>query len=392
MMALEIQNRLFKISMLSVGNFLRGMASVGPAVILTPFAISIGADLTMAGLAYGILYIVTAIFNVVFGILGDRIGLKLPIFLGTMMLGVGDIFYASMGDVTHLILLRAIVGVGGAALACYGAGYPRLFSKKNYAVSLALFVSVMPFGTFLGSTLAGPIVAAYGYRMVFYIMGILGIIAAIVTPFGIVERPRNAPGEQKDEPKGRSLWQILQNRNLLIVLIRTILMMLVYGTTMAFSALIMRNLGAPTELMTLGAGMMRLGQACLAFPVAYFIVRRIGAKIPCLFGSALFTSALPIMAFGYIAGQWELALLASIIFGIGTGFQAQTTSLGTFEFSAGEKARALGLIYFCVQIPSSFTWATGWLLQTTGYPTTYLVFTVLMAIGTLLILLARDMK
>lgn len=90
-MKVEIKGRMLKLSLLAIGIFVFMMAYTGPMAILTPFAVSLGASITLAGLAFGIIFLLQAIMMMVFGVWADRYGRRLPLLIGCLLVGLGTI-------------------------------------------------------------------------------------------------------------------------------------------------------------------------------------------------------------------------------------------------------------------------------------------------------------
>lgn len=91
----------------------------------------------------------------------------------------------------QLLLARIGVGIGeaGGTPSCNSivADY---FPASRRAMAMTIFALGAPIGAWLGADMAGYVAAEYGWRMAFYVLGVPGIILAIVIMLTIKEPKR----------------------------------------------------------------------------------------------------------------------------------------------------------------------------------------------------------
>jgi benzoate transport len=109
--------------------------------------------------------------------IADLIGRRKMVFLGIVTTGIGCIITARMNDVTSLVVLRFITGLGIgmllASTATLAAEYaPHRF--KNLFVSIVM--SGYPIGATLSGLVAAQVIPAYGWRTMFDVAGIFGLL------------------------------------------------------------------------------------------------------------------------------------------------------------------------------------------------------------------------
>jgi AAHS family 4-hydroxybenzoate transporter-like MFS transporter len=125
------------------------------------------------------------------GNLGDRLGRKRLIVLGSLLFGLFTLASAYAGSLTELLVLRTLAGLG------LGGSIPNAIAlMTEYAPSRvrATRVGIMFIGYTIGSALGGVIAAqlipAYGWPSVFVVGGLLPIAIAALSIFVLPESAR----------------------------------------------------------------------------------------------------------------------------------------------------------------------------------------------------------
>jgi predicted MFS family arabinose efflux permease len=150
------------------------------------------AQTGLLGSVFVIVYTLTAPI----GYLGDRMRRKNLIAGGVLLWSLATVAAAFARDYHELLLARAVLGVGEA---CYATIAPSiiadLYSKDQRSRKLAYFYLATPVGSALGYILGGYIGEFYGWRAVFLVGGLPGLLFALMA-FSMVE-PRR--GQHDDE-------------------------------------------------------------------------------------------------------------------------------------------------------------------------------------------------
>ena len=129
------------------------------------------------GAAFMIVYTAVAPFT---GWLGDRYNRKLLIFGGVGLWSLATVGAAFSADFYHMFFWRALLGIGEAS---YGVIAPALladlFPIRERGRAMGVYYLALPVGTALGFVLGGTLGDALGWRAVFLVVGIPGLLAAL---------------------------------------------------------------------------------------------------------------------------------------------------------------------------------------------------------------------
>jgi MFS family permease len=186
-----------------------------------------GLSNTQLGLANSMFFLTYAIAQIPFGVIGDKIGRKLVITIGFIVLAIMTYLTGIATTFVLFLMIRAFAGIGQGAY--YGPQYAlstEAIPDNKRTVGNAIINSGMAFGTSGGYLLSSKLVLENGehWSKPFYIMAvptlIVGILFFIVLKEKVI-RPEDVNKTAQEAPvkqKG-SLIAIFSNRNLLAAFI-----------------------------------------------------------------------------------------------------------------------------------------------------------------------------
>ncbi len=145
-----------------------------------------------AGALFTYFLISYSLVSPIMGWLGDRWRRTWLLGLGVGLWSLATVGTAFARDYQHLVLARALLGVGEAT---YGVIAPAilmdLFARERRARIFSAFYLAMPIGSALGLGLGSTIATHWGWRMAFLVVGVPGLIAAFAA-FALPEPVRGA--------------------------------------------------------------------------------------------------------------------------------------------------------------------------------------------------------
>ena len=168
----------------------RMILSVLMPYIKAEFQVSDAALGFLAGTAFAVFY---ATLGVPIAIWADRGNRKTIIAVSVTIWSAMTAVCGFAANYWQFALARVGVGVGEA-----GGSPPShaiisdLFGPKTRATALGIFALGVPFGLFVGLYGGALVAAEYGWRMAFFVLGLPGLILALLVMFTIREPKRGA--------------------------------------------------------------------------------------------------------------------------------------------------------------------------------------------------------
>ena len=184
-----------------------------------------GLSNTQLGLANSIFFLTYAIAQIPVGIIGDKIGRKMIITVGFLLLAVATYFSGLATTFVLFLTIRAIAGIGQGAY--YGPQFAlstEAIPKSKRTIGNAIINSGMAFGTSGGYLLSSKLVLENGesWSKPFFIMALPTLIVGLLF-YTVLKEKVIRPGEEPEEETGPkekiSLKQIFSNRNLVAAFI-----------------------------------------------------------------------------------------------------------------------------------------------------------------------------
>jgi len=172
------------------------------AILMQPIKEDLLLSDTQLGLLSGIAF---ALFYVTMGIpiarLADRYNrvniISISVFLWSLMTALSGL----AANFTQLLMARIGVGIGEAG--CTPPAHSLLadyFARENRASALSIYSLGLPLGSVLGLMAGGWIAQLYGWRIAFFMVGLPGLVLALMVKFTIREPQRGlADGVHEQE-------------------------------------------------------------------------------------------------------------------------------------------------------------------------------------------------
>lgn len=169
----------------------------------------------MSGFAFALLYTVLGLPIARYAERGNR-----PVIVA-VSLAVWSGFTALSGLATSFVhILVARVGVGIGEAGCVPPAHSLISDitpKEKRAGALAIFSAGLPLGSLFGMALGGIVAATYGWRMAFFLVGVPGLLLALILLFTVRDPRRTltsgAPVTADVPPLSSALRLLWQRRS-----------------------------------------------------------------------------------------------------------------------------------------------------------------------------------
>ncbi|WP_162920251.1 MFS transporter [Clostridium fermenticellae] len=160
---------------------------------LTPVAMGVVMSTFFAGYA---------LFQIPGGMLADKFGARKIMSIAVSWWSVFTVFTGMAASLTHMLIIRFLFGVGEASFP--GGSWKTIanwFPKKERASANSIMMSSNSLGPAIAPLFVVGIMAAYGWRSVFYFLFIPGIIVVLLIWFFIKDNPKDSKMISAEELK-----------------------------------------------------------------------------------------------------------------------------------------------------------------------------------------------
>lgn len=208
-----------------------GMSQIAPILPLYIKHLGVQSDSLIeqfSGLAFGITFIILAIFSPIWGKAADKYGRKPMLLRASLGIAITIFCMGFVRNVYELIGLRLLMGmVAGYSTAC-----TTLIATQTGRENAGWALGVLSTSAISGS-LFGPVIGAYiadnlGLQNVFFLTGMLLLISFITTALFVQEKFKR---ENTNTLGSREIWKTLPNKDLIIIMFVTFFVL----TTALFS-------------------------------------------------------------------------------------------------------------------------------------------------------------
>ena len=331
-------SRSWSIGLLSLDLYFFWFALYLFVPVLSVYAESLGASLSMVGLIVSAYGLTQLIVRVPMGMLSDRMGQRRPfvtIAFVIVVLSVAGLAWSP--DPTWLLICRGLTGLAAATWVTTTVLYSSYFPKDRSirAVGLATFFQGMAIVT---ATAAGGILAdAYGWSSTFYVAMIPAVVGVILSLFladdVTIDRTKILSFRSLKTMSGRNLLLIASALGCLTQYVN-------YATTFSFVPIYGANIGASNTALGWLSTVVFIPYTLFAL-VSSRLVDRVGERALVALGltiMGLMTVALPFI------NSVPLLVASRMVYGMGTGISFPVImGLSIQRVEREQRASAMGV-------------------------------------------------
>ncbi len=217
----------------SIDMYLPGFRDIAENLHTTVATVSLSLSSYFIGISAG---------QLLYGPLLDRHGRKKPLYAGLLVYILSSAACLAVNNINVLIVLRFMQAVGSCAAAVGSMAMVRdLFGAKDSARVFSLLLLVVGASPMIAPTAGGYVISLFGWRAVFVILLIMGIIILGLTIFGLPESYQPDPGfSLKPGPIISNFLSVCQNRQFIIYAL---------AGSLAFAGLFAYVAGSPVLFM-----------------------------------------------------------------------------------------------------------------------------------------------
>lgn len=163
------------------------------------------AELTITGFLIGF-----SIAQLIWGPISDRIGRKLPLFIGIVLFVIGSVGCALSESMSAVVFWRVFQAIG----ACVGPMLSRAmirdrFAQSQAAQTLSTLTIIMAIAPIAGPFISGGLLKVATWHWIFWLSAVIGVLMFIT----IFKLPETLPIEKR---ASGSLWNAFKNYRTLL--------------------------------------------------------------------------------------------------------------------------------------------------------------------------------
>jgi len=197
---MEKRAAYYGLAVVTLLNFLNYIDRYIIAAVLPRMQSDLGLTNTQAGFLATAFLVAYFLTSPIFGVLGDRLSRTRLMAIGVGAWSAATAATGLMGSFARLMSVRSLVGVGEAAYATISpALLSDYFPRSQRGRAFSVFYVAIPMGAAVGYLLGGLIEPVWGWRAAFFVVGLPGIIMAMLA-LTIADPPRGANEEGEATP------------------------------------------------------------------------------------------------------------------------------------------------------------------------------------------------
>ncbi len=306
----------------------------GSRVLSSLFALNLQASPLMIGVVVSLYALLPFFLAVWAGQVVDRVGMRLPLVLGAVMVLVGLLIPWFFPTVLAICISASVLGVGFmawqvAAQTMTGS----LSGPESRAQNFALLGMGFSLSGLLGPLVTGFSIDLIGYRATYLVLASMPLVALVAVWWFPGWIPQRRASAKRGGPRTSSLdlWRIP-------ALKRTF-----FAGGVIATAWDLFNFFLPVYARSIGHSASAIGVIMATFASATFVVRLVAAKLATKHGEgpvlawAIFTTGVAYALLPFFTGGVALAVIAFML-GLGCGC-AQPLSM-TLIYNLSPKGRA----------------------------------------------------
>jgi MFS family permease len=327
------------IYLITLLNVINGTSLRGSRVLLSLFAIHLGADAFEIGILISISSVLQLFLGIQAGRVSDRYGFRLPMLFGSLGSSISMIVPYAYPHLVSLYVSRVLTGMSFIFFAvaiqnlAASLGGPEMRTRNLSTFSLGQSISGL-----LGPVLVGFSIDHFGHATSYLFLGLLALLPVLA----LFAFPRIVPKAhgRKEAPTRANVLDLVR----IGPLRRTLL-----TGAIIFSGVDLLSFYIPIYGHSIGLSASTIGVILGAYAAAAFVVRMIMPALVKRAGEekvltvSLFASGVTYLLFPFFENWWVLTLIAFVL-GLGLGCGQPLSMMLTYSRSPeGRVGEALGL-------------------------------------------------
>lgn len=266
----------------------------------------------LSGIAFGITFVVSAVFSPIWGEAADKYGRKLMLLRASFGMSVVIFCMGFSHNVYELIVLRMLQGIiTGYSTACITLIATQT-EREHVGFALGTLSTASVSGSLIGPMIGGYLEEVLGLQSVFFVTGTLMMIVFITTAMFVKE---NFIPSKKKVLNIKEAWNEIPNRNLIVIMFATafILQLALYSIEPIVTVYVTKLAHSSAHVaLVSGLTFSVSGLASIiAAPRLGKLSDRIGARKVILM--ALIAAGIIFIPQAFVKNPWQLMMLRFVL-------------------------------------------------------------------------------
>lgn len=186
------------IVVIAVISFIEGSSTSMLRPFIAPFAVSLGADALVVGLAVALSQAPGFIIAVPFGAAADLLGARRLLVAGVLGLSLGAALLATTTTIASLLASQLVIGIGtlGVGVALQAMATRPVLGADHDPRRVTAFSTFILVGNLVGPVAAGVLIDFRDYSTAFWAVVLLGVVSISVAP--LLPRRKNDRVRMRD--------------------------------------------------------------------------------------------------------------------------------------------------------------------------------------------------
>lgn len=212
-----IGKRNFIFSLLFLGWLVDSLTLFGMNVAIIPISKELNLSQTESGMVISSFWLSSALMTLIAGWVSDKFGSRKVIVIAVFMISLFSLLTGMAGSFIAILAIRFLLGLGDGGLPTgSGVAITEIYKRDVRARAKSILLAAQLIGGVLALYIAGLISDIWGWRVMFYIVGALGLVVTLLlfkfyNPPKIVKSTSNITKSvaMKDLYKSKLLWAIV---------------------------------------------------------------------------------------------------------------------------------------------------------------------------------------
>jgi MFS family permease len=202
------------VGLLTVGVIIAYVDRINLSSALPEIRKSFDLSPSAAGILLSAFFWSYALLQVPAGWVVDRFGVRWPYAVAFLLWSGVSAATSLVGSLTVLMLVRILLGIGESIVTPASMRFIRMnFAEKERGLAVGVYMSGTKFGPAIGAPVAAYLIQAYGWRVMFVVLGV-GCLLWLIPWLALVPREERAPDKPASgaaAPMTASWGQILSS-------------------------------------------------------------------------------------------------------------------------------------------------------------------------------------